>query len=82
MEEFLNVIRMFDVDLAAALVIKIATWIGSFRLIMKPVTSFWIEKVSPYINVRPTEKLMSSPVYKAVAYVMDWTLSIKAPRND
>ncbi len=81
MQEFLELLKFFDIDAVMVLTAKLATLVGSFRLIMKPVTSFWINKISPYVDIRPKEKLLINPVYKAVTYVIDWALSIKAPQE-
>jgi len=58
----------------------IVTFVGTARLYNKPICSFWNNKVAPLVTIRPTEKLMANPIYVAVAYVVDWTLSIKLPR--
>jgi hypothetical protein len=78
---FLEYIKSLDLEIVTAVLLKIATFIGSCRIVLKPVTSFWIKKISPYIKVRPTEKLLAHPLYKSVTFFMDWLISVKAPQE-
>ena len=63
------------------LIQQIALYVLTARAFFKPVCSFWNKYLAPYIKLRPTEKLLKHPVYKAITYVIDWALSIKLPQE-
>lgn len=81
MEEFLEIVSFFDPDVATSLLLRVASIIGSARILMKPAVSFWNSRVAPYIDIRPKDKMLKHPLYKSVTYLIDWTLSIKAPQE-
>jgi hypothetical protein len=60
---------------------KVCIFMASCRLIMKPITTFWEAKVNPYIELKPTQKLLKHPVYKAFIFLLDWSTSIKLPKD-
>lgn len=81
MEKLLEFVQMFDIDFTTIILAKIAAVIGSFRMVMKPVTSFWINKIAPYIDIRPKEKLLKHPLYKSITFFIDWSISVKLPQE-
>ena len=60
---------------------QIAIYVTACRLFFKPFFAFWNKKVSPYVSVKPTEKLLKHPLYQAVVFIIDWTTSIKLPKE-
>ena len=61
------------------LIRQIAIYVLATRAFFKPLFSFWKRYISPYISIKPTEKLLKNPIYLALVYILDWTSSIKLP---
>jgi len=53
----------------------------SIRLVFKPISSFFAVYIAPYIDVKPTKRLLKHPLYKIISYIFDWILSIKLPKE-
>ena len=60
---------------------QIAIWITACRLFFKPFFAFWEKKISPYVSVKPKPKLLNHPLYQAFVFIIDWSLSIKLPKD-
>lgn len=61
--------------------VSITAYVFVTRTFFKPLFSFWLKFISPYIKIRPTERLLKNPIYKAFAYILDWTSSVKLPQE-
>jgi len=71
--DLLEIVEYFNLE-------KFAVYVLAFRAFFKPFFSWWNKKVAPYIEIRPSEKLLRNPIYKSAAYLIDWALSIKLPK--
>lgn len=59
--------------------------VGALRLLFKPLMSLALAYVQMTPNVEDDSKLakiMDSQVYKILAYVLDWSASIKLPNKE
>lgn len=63
------------------LLMKVSVFVTSCRLFMKPIFTFWEKKVTPFVTITPSEKLLKHPVYKAFAFMIDWVMSVKLPKE-
>jgi hypothetical protein len=79
--ELLDFISSLDLEVVGILFAKLASFVGTCRIVMKPITNFWIKRVNPYLDIRPTEKLLKHPLYKSVTFFLDYLVSAKAPQE-
>ena len=68
----------------STLLIKAILLIGTLRTIIKPIVTL----VNNYVESSPSksdnvkwEKVKASKMYKAFAFILDWTASIKLPKK-
>ena len=80
--EFLELVNQIMGLLDTDLLINIATFIGSCRLVMKPVCTFWQKKINPYVSIKPKQKLLGHPLYKSAIFFIDWAFSLKMPKEE
>ena len=50
-------------------------------LIIKPIQTFYTTKLSKYVNITLTPRLLRHPAYKAFHFLVDWVLRIKFPEE-
>jgi hypothetical protein len=86
MEQFMQILTPVIEALLGkfGILVQIVTVIGSLRLILKPTMSY----IQGIVALTPTkkdneflDKVLASPIYKAVSYMLDWFASLKLPKK-